>query len=159
MCRLVCTCVVHKPPNTGFLMSRPIYKQVLWQTVKTLNISLISFSIRLRASRCLKSVYRCSYSSTMKESVVLAWTWYSLETLWPTWWRFLVSSEHPVVMLCWSVLVVLGNSHWRSWLPSLPDIRHSRLLSQGTVKSFRVIPEFRILRLTFHRKSASKILY
>ena len=24
MCRLVCACVVHKPPKTGFLVSRPI---------------------------------------------------------------------------------------------------------------------------------------
>ena len=30
MRRLVCACVVRKPPKTGFLASRPIYGRVVW---------------------------------------------------------------------------------------------------------------------------------
>ena len=45
--------------------------------------------------------------------------------------------------------------------PSDNDIRHkvlsgSVLRINSWVKVFRIFPEFRILRLTFHRKSASK---
>ena len=36
MCRLVCACVVHKPPKTGFLTSRP----KLYDIVKSYNLLL-----------------------------------------------------------------------------------------------------------------------
>ena len=39
------------------------------------------------------------------------------------------------------------------------DLDHLALLAGTWVKDFRIIPEFRILRLTFQRKSASKSWY
>ena len=50
MRRLVCTCVVRKPPKTGFLASRPIYRTSFFVCYHR-NIALINVKIQGQFSR------------------------------------------------------------------------------------------------------------
>ena len=62
-------------------------------------------------------------------------------------------NKDPIMIVCMSLCLMSYQQLWSYRDCSSED---EAMANNTSVKVFRIIPEFRILRLTFHRKSASK---